>query len=360
MDDLTALVARLQQEPLWRAALGSHELFHSNMLEYLATAFPSEADVVLRLEADSSAGLGSVLRERRHLDLVVDLPGRRPVVIENKLFDVPDPRQLEGYARNIQSLSLRDPSLVLLSLMGETQPPDRGARWSYLSYGELGRRLGDAFDPGGGFAEQLMVHWGGLCSTLQELATVLGLTDDPEELFELRLSPGERESVASARLAPFTAKLRSYQLLGRIQHALGDVGARASLVAGYTNGSGLVEGFVSVAPGEEVGWQLQGSQWRLAVRFAPGTPLHGRGAAMRGRREDYVREHYADHFDFDVVRDVGIALAGKPSRLEFLHFAPDFVYRRRQLADPTVDQLENLVVRTTRPLLTRPPATRET
>src|SRR5450759_217978 len=117
MEQLAALTVRLQEEPLWRASLGSLELFHSNMLEYLATSFPSEAEAVLALERDGSQGRVSVKRERRHLDLIVDLPGCRPVVIENKLFDFPDARQLTGYSQKIPALRLRDPSLVLLSLM---------------------------------------------------------------------------------------------------------------------------------------------------------------------------------------------------------------------------------------------------
>jgi len=42
-DRLADLIAQLQGEPLWRASLGSMELFHSNMLEYLALSFPEAA-----------------------------------------------------------------------------------------------------------------------------------------------------------------------------------------------------------------------------------------------------------------------------------------------------------------------------
>ena len=66
------------------------------------------------------------------------------------------------------------------------------------------------------------------------------------------------------------------------------------------------------------------------------------------RREDHVRQEYLDHVDFSTVDDVGISMAGSASRRELLHFAPDFVYRRRLLAAPTVGQLEELAVRTGR------------
>jgi hypothetical protein len=79
----------------------------------------------------------------------------------------------------------------------------------------------------------------------------------------------------------------------------------------------------------------------------------GRGDDLKKQREDYVRENYLDHFDFSTLDDVGVSVTGSASRREFLHFAPDFVYRRKQLADPTVGQLEELAFRTTRRLLAR-------
>jgi hypothetical protein len=87
------------------------------------------------------------------------------------------------------------------------------------------------------------------------------------------------------------------------------------------------------------------------VRVVPGSPLHGRGDDLKKQREDYIREKYLDHFDFSTVDDVGVSVTGGASRREFLHFAPDFIYRRKVLADPTVGQLEDLAVRTSRGLL---------
>jgi hypothetical protein len=140
---------------------------------------------------------------------------------------------------------------------------------------------------------------------------------------------------------------------GSIDHDLALVvdADAVELAPGYTNGSALIEGFVPITPDDQAGWQLQGSQWRLAVRVVPGSSLHGRGDDLKMQREDYVRENYLDHFDFSTLDDVSVSVTGSASRREFLHFAPDFVYQRKQLAHPTVGQLEELAFRTTRRLL---------
>jgi len=322
------------------------ELFHSNMLEYLALSFPEAAKTVLSLRPDPSQKETSVERERRHLDLIVKLSGRRSLVIENKLFDFPRAQQLIDYKQGLPP-ALRESSLVLLSLM---DPPTGGmpAGWEHLSYGELGRRLMNRFASTADFSRQLMEHWGQLCVLLQELAGALGLRDDPRERFDLSSVVVGIQELEEARLRPFAVKLRAHQLLHRITDALGSDAGRFALASGYTNGSALLEGFVTLNDEDEVGWQLQGNQWRLAVRMRKDTPLYGRGEALRKGREDRVRQRYIGHMDFSLLDEWGLTTAGGEGRRKFLHFAPDFVYQRRILVDPTVGQLVELAARTSR------------
>lgn len=92
---------QLANEPLAQIMFGSKELFHSNMLAWIFNAFPDEADQVFGSFAD--LGIGSedrrVERERENLDLVFHWPDKDPLVIENKVFSVPSPKQLDNYAK---------------------------------------------------------------------------------------------------------------------------------------------------------------------------------------------------------------------------------------------------------------------
>ena len=57
---------------------------------------------------------GRAARDRAHLDLVLRLPGLAPIAIENKVWSLPEDRQLARYAAgSLQGLD--HASLVLLS-----------------------------------------------------------------------------------------------------------------------------------------------------------------------------------------------------------------------------------------------------
>ena len=69
---------------------------------------------------DDSVSTGPrVRREHRHLDLVLESPGYRPLVVENKAFALPDRSQLDGYGKSVLELAGdgREATAVLLSLI---------------------------------------------------------------------------------------------------------------------------------------------------------------------------------------------------------------------------------------------------
>ena len=122
VSSLADLCESLLNNMVLHLSLGSKELFHSN---YLGRLFELSADIAIAalhpvLVPDPTATMHQVWRERNHLDLVVHLPGYRPVVIENKVFSIPDEAQLEGYAaHNIPKAGLVTFTPVLLSLGGD-------------------------------------------------------------------------------------------------------------------------------------------------------------------------------------------------------------------------------------------------
>lgn len=111
----------------------------------------------------------------------------------------------------------------------------------------------------------------------------------------------------------------------------------------------LLEGFCRQGVGESdpagdaLGWQLQGTQFRLAV-------ITGvlRGHAHRQEREAYVAKRYSGWFDFAPLE----AIAGtmdkmrsnevRGGRWNFQGYNPDFVYRYRIAARLTPSQIVEL------------------
>jgi len=65
---------------------------------WLCQQFPEAGSYVFRdlLEPDPAQRTFAVRREVRQLDLVIELPGFRPLVIENKVFSLPDESSSTG------------------------------------------------------------------------------------------------------------------------------------------------------------------------------------------------------------------------------------------------------------------------
>ncbi len=139
--ELDRIVGALKDEPLWHASMGSKELFHSNLLAWAVERFPEDMTKVLEpwLEPGNTTKV-AVYRERRHLDLVIELPGHQPLVIENKAFSLPDDDQLQRYGTAVAALA-GAATLVLLSLSDPGWPDGKfaseGREWHWLSYGAL-------------------------------------------------------------------------------------------------------------------------------------------------------------------------------------------------------------------------------
>jgi len=118
MSDLNAnsvdlIVSRLMEEPLTHLMLGHRELFHSNLLAWFFRYIPESADHVfapLTLYSQTPYECPrEVLREKSNLDLVFRWPGRRPLVIENKVFSLPDEEQLIGYTAKVFLITHKPP-----------------------------------------------------------------------------------------------------------------------------------------------------------------------------------------------------------------------------------------------------------
>jgi len=148
--ELAEVVRRLDREPLTHLMLGHRELFHSNLLAWFFRSLPESADHVFgSLTSVTTAPSGNtrrVLREKNSLDLWFRWPQRRALVIENKVFSLPDEKQLEGYATKAASRG-EAPLFWLLSLSDPSWTDNRkilaGHEWRWLSYRDLAERIAD-------------------------------------------------------------------------------------------------------------------------------------------------------------------------------------------------------------------------
>ena len=148
LDELREVCDRLHAKPVLHMSLHSKELFHSNTLGWLFEAHPDLAAQALApwLVPDATQTALRIRREHRKLDLVVELPGFRPLVVENKTFSLPDEHQLQRYDEvNIPGAGLENATRMLLSL------PDPGwtswRSWTWVSYAMLVQRLAPLVEP---------------------------------------------------------------------------------------------------------------------------------------------------------------------------------------------------------------------
>lgn len=113
-----------------------------------------------------------------------------------------------------------------------------------------------------------------------------------------------RRSFAAVALAPAAVlgallgpprrpvqKLRAHHLAERVRGELAGLDD-VKIQAGLARGIGLVEAFLPFGEDIEAGWQLQGNDWRMAVRVTPGRKQYGRDrsqVAERGLLAERIR-----------------------------------------------------------------------
>jgi hypothetical protein len=374
----------LRADPLHNLSLNSKELFHSNLLAWLATEYPREVATIFEgIVGAGDPGEGSVAdRERAGLDLVLRLPGRRTAVIENKVWSLPDDYQLARYASGPLSKFDSQAATILLSLTAphweERQRVLGGRTWRHVGYDDLADRLaevatriragGSADDRfAGDLVERYTIFVRRLCR-VAELAAIVRGTDS------VALDPETQRALARARVHDGVAKLRAHQVVEAIRRRLFEleptaedvdpddakaagfergagwkfvrIGKRVvGLEAGFTNGNPLNSGQVAIGNGDRLIWQYQTGQWRLAIA----TQQHaGRTDALRQLRHDYIERTYQPWFDFSRVaaalgadRAECVPVRAKDPR--FQRYDPDFAYRYCRVDDPTRLTLDELV-----------------
>ena len=351
------ICAALQAEALFHMSLGSKELFHSNFIAWFADRFPSLAAEAFATWSDRLEGaLGRrTEREPAHLDLVLHLPGLRPIALENKVFSVPDERQLDRYADGV--LKQREAtgvkhSRILLSLISPGWAKATYEGWRLRTYSELADVLApqvQVMESDDAFAALLLDHYVRLIRLLTSLVELLG-TPAPEE--PLILPNSVVQELETARISAGIQKARASHVVRDLRLAVSERHwSDIEVDHSFTNGMSLLEAFRRVPgdggesmPTDAIGWQLQGAQFRLFVVTG-----HMPGAANRAEREKYVAERYARWFEFGVLEElVGVAAPRvsevRGGQWSFQGYNPSFVYRYRAAPNLSPAQLLRLGV----------------
>lgn len=355
VERVRSLCADLDAEPLFHASLGSKELFHSNLLAWFVDHHPEAARQVFQSWSRPEHGSHGERtdRERRHLDLVIRLEGLAPLVVENKVFSPPRDKQLAEYAENVAARFTPTPEFVLLSLSDPGWPAGQrklgGQLWRHQSYGDLGAELAAAAPLiKGDYDRKTVERYAAIVQTLQALAELVAVNVSDSTPFALPLE--FKTELHTVRLTQGFEKLRTRSIAHYIEDQLTVRQLEGVAVADeHSRTWPLLEAFVRIVDtDDEIGWQYQEGQWRLAVRLLDGHACFGRGDETRARREKYVAERYAGWFDFTQADAVLGTSPGSREDSSFKGFAPNFVYRYRGARDVTVAQLCDLADATAR------------
>ena len=267
---------------------------------------------------------------------MVHLPGYRPVVIENKVFSIPDPNQLDRYTEeNIPAAGLVGATKVLLSLSDPAWQDGRRKGWTWLPYDDVADRLYEAVlkhlghDP---LLVELTRQWRQMLQRLLEIGRRTSELDPAEPML---LDGDTMEALAPTRLFDAFQKLRNEAAAHRLRSVLSTAGLPAAASGtGFGHGVPLIDVHVDLPVGGGVGWQWQGSQWRRFIRVPE--MLAGRGEDKRQGRIAYVHQHHDAWFDF-ALEDQLASCGAAPSN-DLKHFAPDFVYDYVRVPALTVAQ----------------------
>jgi hypothetical protein len=344
VQSIPALITALEDEPLTHLMLGHRELFHSNIIAWFFEKFPLAADAVFKPLSQPDRNLivaRAVRREKGNLDLVFEWPNCRPLIIENKVFSLPDEVQLERYGKK----SARTGGAASHWLLSLSNPGwiggcvnIAGVEWKWISYSTLAEQIVGALPKNDlSYAAETMRHYAHVIQLLSELArqTAVSSVDDQVN-FEKNLI----EEFKGSRLLTSFGKIRSSYVAKMISDAMRARGLHGLTVkSDFSNQTPLLEVFqpVSLGAGSLAGWQLQGDQFRRAVILPH---LAGRTEESLRRRFECARENM-HFFDFGPLDDI-LGTAGTPTeplKKEFGKFDPTFVHRYKRVPNLTVAKL---------------------
>jgi hypothetical protein len=350
LERVVPLLAAFEGDLLWHQSRAGQELFHSNTIAWLLRTFPRQTKPLLDLLGGTHYDVRDVRtwRELHNLDIVIWPVDAHPkIVVENKIYSVPYPEQLEKYNTYPLPWSAEhgatwadDTRYVLLSLMSPSFPLPKP--WVHVSYRDVADALAAIEAESLEGTAQPFVRYRALVNRLVELAEAVDPAKSLDEQFSVTDVVAQ---LPGGGLAGAIACLRFSGLAQIIQSHFAEP---KSYVVGGDRG-GIATYWRRPEANRRIGWQFQSGQLRYQITIEDG---HLQGGAHRAAREALVEAEHLDFFDYAEVEGI----LGKDLRAKtyapgkWLAFNPDFVYRHRPVK-PTISTArlaEALVVMTRR------------
>lgn len=324
MQERTGAVESLASDAMFQLSTAGMELFHTNLLYWLAKTYPDESTPVWQMfgiGARSHEYTPVIRREWQKIDLFVSPGlGQGSLILENKVGAIPTAKQLTGYRKKLKSHSLVNEGAewVLLTL---TRPMFRLPEpWRSVTYADLLPALSETAVQISGDDGALVAAYARMVERLVSVAAAF----DPETDYHgpVLLSPDDQNRLSETRLLSLVEKVRAArlaeQVTDRLKSELGDV---ASVGAGLSNTTSFNDCFFQGERGRHFGWQVQAGQMRLAVI------LGARDPKPRVKREALVEQLYSEFFDFELPDDLAHCLRPYTGNKKWLGYEPNFVYR---------------------------------
>lgn len=340
-EDLKTTLVQLSNDPLAHLMVSHRELFHSNMIAWFFVFFEEPADEVFgRMTRNHMGGDAprEVQREKNNIDLLFTWPNRGTLLIENKIFSIPREEQLARYGVGQDQRT----SCWLLSMIdpGWREGVRRIGKhdWRFKSYWDLGSEIEAslrATPPS--FERELMLRYAAMVKRFASLTQLVSPKSD-SELVELNAE--QRDALESSRFGSGMEKVRAAQTMRSIiEHLPSGIDHREKI--DFTNGTSLLECFYATAanPDVELGWQLQGGQFRLAMRSS--RPIYV-DRQLTDEGEAATKQH-PQHFSFaDVDRVLGTSHSDLMPRGDghFNKYGATFIYRYKKTPRLTIAQLK--------------------
>lgn len=327
-DDFRAVAARIEANPLGRIMYGQRELFHSNLIGWFFDELPQAADAVFRSFATAGADSDRfVERERKNMDLVFHWPDLAPLIVENKVFSLPQKKQLDGYEAATVTWK-HAPALVLLSV---SAPGFALGRWQYLSYRDLATRIRAALPDTATYEVETMRRYADLVDDMDRLIDAVEVRSDEERVW---LPDSLMSAISSSQMRAALHKARAQRVAGVLNDSLPALERQAA--SGMTNSQPFVEVFEPITVDGvnlRLGWQLQGDAFRRTAIYQD-PPHKGRADIAQRRRVRMSRKH-PEFFTFPAQLPQTHAGGN-----EFNHFAPDSVLKYVKAKDITIAELK--------------------
>ena len=226
--DIEEIVKTLYAEPLTHLMLGHRELFHSNLLKWFFDYMEAESDRVFsnlspKVTKTRIVAKRKIEREKKNFDLWLEWPDRRPLLIENKVFSLPDERQLEDYTIKATGNG-ETVSFWLLSLSDPRWPENRKIiaqnEWRWLGYDQLASLIRSALPANDvSYPVETMRHYAIVAELLAKLAARVTTSQSSEPV---ALSDEIKTALAEAdnRLKSTMEKFRANSVTRHVEDCL--------------------------------------------------------------------------------------------------------------------------------------------